>query len=261
MLIRFTVLALCFGTIAIAQGPPPGPQSYEATSQRSSVTTDTSVVPPGTWEIETGLTFSDSVLRWPWMIKFTPDTRVGWLRRAEFDVSFTPLESEEAGGERVTQAGDRVGLAMRTEVYRRGNWAFGVQPQAEFFVRRGRGARLGGTGIATVSFGSNTAVLNVTGTAATSPSPSNPARQTDVTFSFIRRLGESEPLRRWEFFAGLVAENPSNAPTAVTLGQGIAYHARADLILDLSVRELGLAEGRRDYRILLGLTKNLGRLW
>jgi len=258
---RLLVLALCLVPLASAQTAPPGGQTYEATSQRSSVTTDTSVAPPGTWEIETGFTFSDSVLRWPWMVKFTPDTRVGWLRRTEFDVSFAPLESAEAGGERVTQAGDRVGLAMRAEVYRQGNWAFGVQPQAQFFVRGGQGARLGATGIAAVSFGSNTAVLNVTGTAATSPSPSNPARQTDLTFSFIRRLGQARPLRRWEIFAGVLAENPSNAPTAVTLGQGIAYHLRPDLILDFSVRELGLGEGRRDYRILLGLTKNLGRLW
>jgi hypothetical protein len=61
-------------------------------------------------------------------------------------------------------------------------------------------------------------------------------------------------------FAGGSYENPSRQPAAVSLGQGLSYRVRPNWVLDVAVRQLGLAAGPRDYQILTGFTVNLGRV-
>ncbi len=267
---KLAVAVLLLGLNAFAQsagaqtggGGQPGPP--EATPQRPTFTSDTSTTAPGTLELEIGTTSSDSFFGLPLTIKYTPDVGglpalAGLLRETEFSLAFEAVTSISLAGERRTEFGDRLTFALRRPVYRGEQFSLAVAPQATFFVRDGKGARLGATLLGAYSFGRNTAVANFTWTSATSSSATNAAQQYDLAFDLARTLGASGALSRVGVFAGALVENPSNQKAAVSLGQGITYRVRPNWVVDFAVRELGLAEGRADYQILAGLTVNLGR--
>ena len=255
---RLALAVLLLGLTALAQsaGAQSGPP--EATPQRPTFASDTSTTAPGTLELEIGTASSDSFFGLPLTVKYTPDV-AGLLREAEFSLAFEAATSVSLAGVRRTEFGDRLTFVLRRPVYRGERFSLAVAPQATFFVRDGKGARLGATLLAAYGFGRNTAVANFTWTSATSSSPTNAAQQYDVAFDLARTLGASGALSRLSVFGGALVENPSNQSAAVSLGQGITYRVRPNWVLDFAVRELGLAEGRADYQILAGLTVNLGR--
>lgn len=232
---------------------------YEATPQRPTFTSDTSTTAPGTLELEVGTTSWRGFFALPVTVKYTPDVGRGLFHRAEFSLTFDALTSVEETSRRATRFGDRLGFAVRRPVYRGETLSVAVVPQALFFLRGDRGARLGLTGIMVYGMGLNSLTVNGTWTSATHPSATNPAQQYDVAVDVARTLGESGPRSRWTVFGGLLYENPSHRAAAVSLGQGVTYRFRPNWVLDFAVRQLGLAAGRRDYQILAGFTVNLGR--
>ena len=58
----------------------------------------------------------------------------------------------------------------------------------------------------------------------------------------------------------MLTQKPGNNDAAVSLGQGIAYRLRPNLVLDFAVRQHGLAAGPARYELLAGFTVNFGRL-
>lgn len=178
----------------------------------------------------------------------------------EFSLNFDAISSESEEADRVTHFSDRLGLVIRRPVYLGESFSLAVAPRATFFLRGDRGARLGLTALAAYEFGLNSVVANVTWTSATSPSSTNPAQRYDVAFDFIRQMRASGTLSHLSVFGGLLAANPTHQAASVSLGQGLSYRVRPNVVFDVAVREFGLAAGRRDYRVVAGFTVNLGRL-
>ncbi len=235
----------------------------QATPQRPTFTADTSTTAPGTMEIEFGTTFAKGFFATPVNLKFTPEAGRGLFHQTEFSLSFdavTSLENSSNGNRRITQFGDYLSFVARRPVYQGKQFSLAVAPRAIFFLRGNRGARLGVRGLAAYSFGQNSVVFNATWTSATSSSLANPPQQYDLAADYARTLGSSGFKSKLAVFGGVSYENPSNQPAAISLGQGVSYRVRPNLVFDIAVRQTGLAAGPRDYQILTGFTINAGRV-
>lgn len=172
---RLALAVLLLGLNALAQSAGAQSEPPEATPQRPTFTSDTSTTAPGTLELEIGTTSSDSFFGLPLTIKYTPDV-AGLLREAKLSLAFEAVTSISLAGVRRTEFGDRLTFALRRPVYRGERFSLAVAPQATFFVRDGKGARLGATLLGVYSFGRNTAIANLTWTSATSSSATNAAQ-------------------------------------------------------------------------------------
>jgi len=257
---------LCTHAALLAQsggGTPTSGGPYTATPQRPTFTADTATTAPGTLEIEFGATGTSSFggfFALPTNMKYTPDVRRGLLHRAEFSLGFDAVSSAATPGGRQTGFGQTLSLIIRRPVYVGKSFSLAVAPRSIFFLRDGRGARVGARLLAAYNFGLNAVIANFTWTSATSSLATNPAQQYDVAFDYGIRLGESGWRQRTSLFAGFLTEKPKHHETSVTFGQGISYRLRPNYVLDFAVRERGLAAGPRGYELLAGFTANLGRL-
>ncbi len=261
---RHPVKALLF-LLVLTPEPGVSAQSrpYDATPQRPTFTSDTSTTAPGTMEIEFGATATGSgggFLALPTMLKFTPDVGAGVFRRAEFSLSFDALQRESSGAETESRFGDSLLLAVRRPVWEGDSFSVAVAPLVQFFIREGKGARLGVLGIVAYSSGLEGVVANFTWTSATSSSPTNPAHKYDLALDYGHTMGPVGLASRVGIFAGVLIEKPSIAETSVSMSQGITYRMRPNLVWDVAIVENGLAAGQAGYQVLAGLTVNLGRL-
>jgi len=232
---------------------------YAATPQRPTFTSGTSTTAPGTVELEIGGTFADGVYTVPTTLKFTPDASKGFFEQGEFSVGFDSVSVVSAGGRRVTQFGDRLAFGYRRPVYRGGSLSFAVAPQGTVFVRGDSGGRLGLVGLMAQEAGQNSVAVNVSWSAALGASPANPANVIALASDFARQIAATGAWNRLSVFAGVLYENASGSDGDVALGQGVACRVRPNIVLDVAVRQTGLATGSYDHQILAGVTVNLGK--
>ncbi len=258
LIVRFLISSLVAATglpMTFAQNVP-----YDATPQRPTFTSDTSTTAPGTMEIEFGAAATGSsggFLALPTMVKYTPDVVGGFLHQAEFSLSFDAVQRDSSSTDTQTRFGDSLLLSVRRPIWAGDSFSLAIAPQAQFFLREKDGGRVGLTGLAAYSDGPNTAVVNLTWTVATERSETNPARKYDFAFDYGRTLGAGGRLGA---FAGLLMEKPSRNDVAVSMSQGLTYRMRPNLVWDVAIVEEGIGAGRSGYRILGGLTVNLGRI-
>lgn len=250
---------LCLASSHASAQTGSGPTRFDATPQRPTFTTDTSTTAPGTLELELGAAVSTGLLVVPQTIKFTPDVEDGVLHRGEISVAFDALASVAAAGRRETDFGDRLAIAFRRPVYSNGSVSVALAPEATVLLRGEAGLRVGAMGILASSFGRNAAVLNVGLSGATAASTTNPARDFFVAADLARTVGATGRLENLAVFAGALYENDTNDPASFSLGQGLSYRLRPNLVLDVAISEHGLAHGSGTYEIHAGLTFNLGR--
>jgi hypothetical protein len=234
--------------------------SHVATPQRPTFTSDTSTTAPGTMEIEFGAAATGSsggFLALPTMIKYTPDVGGGILHQAEFSLSFDALERNFSGPDTPNRFGRSLLLIVRRPIWAGDRFSLAIAPQALFFLREIDGARVGLTGLVAFSDGPNTVVTNLTWTVATDASTTNPTRKYDVALDYGRALGTSG---RFAVFAGVLTEKPSSSAVVVSMSQGLTYRMRPNLVWDVAIAEEGFGAGPSGYKILGGVTVNVGRL-
>jgi hypothetical protein len=193
-------------------------------------------------EIEFGAAATGSsggFLALPTMVKYTPDVVGGFLHQAEFSLSFDAVQRDSSSTDTQTRFGDSLLLSVRRPIWAGDSFSLAIAPQAQFFLREKDGGRVGLTGLAAYSDGPN------------------PARKYDFAFDYGRTLGAGGRLGA---FAGLLMEKPSRNDVAVSMSQGLTYRMRPNLVWDVAIVEEGIGAGRSGYRILGGLTVNLGRI-
>lgn len=259
--LRFHLASLCLLALIpvnVSAQSVSGP--YLATPQRPTFTSDTSTTAPGTIELQTGGTFSDGLFTLPTTLKFTPGVASGFFRSGEFSASFDAVTVLSANGRSHTRFGDRIDLAWRRPVYSRGRVSAAAVPLFTVFTRDASGVRLGAAGILAYAAGRSAAVLNASLTGATSASPSNPSKAGTIAADFLHTLSGSGPWSTVTVFAGLQSEHAARHPNVFSLGQGILWRVRPNLVLDAALRETRLNLHQKDLQLLLGLTLNFGRL-
>lgn len=263
-LVPFAV-ALVFCAMLNAQSTSQSASSgpYAATPQRPTFTADTSTTAPGTVELEFGGTATSSFggfLALPTTVKFTPDVTGGVFRHAEFSLGFDSLTSTATAGGRDTNFGQTLSFVVRRPIYVGKAFSLAVAPRGIFYLRGDRGARVGARMLAAYGWGRSSVVGNFTWTSATSPSPTNPAQQYDVAFTYGLSLGESGWRERTALFAGFQVEKPKHFDSALSFDQGLSYRIRPNYVVDFAIQQRGIAAGARGYELLFGLTANLGHV-
>ncbi len=249
----------CCVALLLAAATIAGQDVNSATPQRPTFTNDASTTVPGTVELEMGGLFAESMLSIPTSLKFSPKTG-NWFEGTELSLGFDGLVSTKNGAMRITQFGDTLNLNLRRRIWRKGDWAFALAPQFGFLLRGDKGARLGAKGIAVYAPGLNGIAVNLTWTAATQSSASNPAQKYDVAAGYSRQIGRGSLSERFSLFAEYQREMPSNADSTTSLIQGMAFRARPSMVFDIAVSQVGVGSGNMDVQLAAGLTVNLGRI-
>lgn len=245
-------------SVCLGQGAP------MATPQRPTFTTDTSTATPGTLELEMGAQTGQGVWSAPLNWKFTPDVKGGFFHRGEFRVSFDSLVRVDNGRRVDYGFGDRIVIGWRKPIYQnteRGI-SFAVAPRVSAMRHPNQGARFGFTTVMVKSWGRTGWTVNGTGSGATKASPAtgNPGGLFEFDSDLARQIGADGVWSRVGVFVGVHAEKGRRQNSAVALGQGITFRARNQIVLDFAVRQVGLADGRRDLLVLFGMTANFGRV-
>ena len=167
-----------------------------------------------------------------------------------------PLSRVSAGD----QPGDRVTFAANAVLKDGEKLDIAIQPAGTFFLRGEEGARLGATAIARYDVGRNSMGATLSWTAATAPSPTNPAGT-------------------WDFGGGIhAAVSPLPAPAKTSLARqrslraapryertwagfaGVEYQITERIAVDFTGQRYGLAGGNPDRQLVVGLTMNFGKL-
>ncbi|MFY9224162.1 MAG: hypothetical protein WAQ98_15940 [Blastocatellia bacterium] len=256
----FSFIWIIFATtLAFAQNNDP--DVFDATPQRPTFTSDTSTTAPGTLEMELGTVISEDTFVIPITFKYTPPATKGLFHKTEFSVSFDTIAGIESNNKRTTKTGNLISFAIRRPVFEIKNFSIAFAPQASFFLRDQKGARLGATVFTAYAFGLNSVVTNLTFSNATSSSASNPAQKYDLAIDVGRTLGNSGAKSKTSIFTGILIEKAKKQDSIVSLLQGINYRVKPNLVLDLSLRQVGFRTGNIDYQLLTGLTVNFGRLF
>lgn len=234
---------------AQSSGPP-----FAATPQRPTFTSDTSTTAPGTLELQLGGTFSSGFFSLPTTLKFTPGAGGGFFHQGEFSASVNAVKAISRNGRTVTRFGDWIELAWRRPVYAQGGLSFAVAPQVTVSLREGGQSRAGFTGIMAYSQGRNGVAVNANfNTGADTPAGW-------IAADFARFLAASGPWSKVAVFAGLMTEHARHDPSRLSLGQGLLWRVRPNLVLDAALRQVDVTRRGRDWQALTGLTLNLGRL-
>lgn len=233
---------------------------FPATPQRPTFTSDTSTTAPGTIELETGGTFSDGLFSLGNSIKFTPDVANRFFRTGEFSASFDAVTVHSAQGRSHTRFGDRIVMRWRRPFFSRGGFSAAVAPHVTALLRDASGARFGATGILAYSAGRSAAVFNAAIGRATSASPGNPSKSGALLADFVHTIADSGAWSKVSVFAGVQSEHATGSRNVVSLGQGVSWRVRPNLVFDAALRETRLNLPQNDIQILFGLTLNLGRL-
>ena len=259
-------LGCWFSAALVLPGPgsgqtPPASRPYVATPQRPTFTTDTSTAAPGTVELEYGGSTNGKTGQAPVSIKFAPDGR-GPLANSEFRLSFEAIDFASVPPRGTTRHfGDRFVFGYRRKVFNKHGLSVALAPRFSVLRRSNQGVRAGITGIAAKGFGRYTLVQNLSLSGATSPSQSNPQRLIESDTDVSRALGSDGFRSRLSVFAGLHLDKARSQGMGLSLGQGLAFRLRPNVVLDAAIRELNLRHSNADYQILFGMTANLGRLF
>jgi hypothetical protein len=210
---------LVFGLLAapVAGGQDAGPPPPEATAQRPPFTFDTTLTPAGTIELELGGAWAESTRSLPLTLKYTPGR--GPIRTTELSLAFDLVAGVVQGGARQAGFGDRLTFMARHPWKLDAAWSLALAPRLSLLLRDVEGMRAGATAVAAYASGLDAVVGNLTFEAATSPSPTHTANQSDIALDYYRTLGRSGGLARWTSFAGRLHQRPDGAPTLLSLMQ------------------------------------------
>jgi hypothetical protein len=229
---------------------------------RKRLHVNTLITQPGTMEIEWDnlYSFTSANFSMPSIVKYTPaGTNILW-GRTEYSVAFDSIDSVPQSGQRITQFSDRVTFSANAVLHDGEKLDFAIAPQATFFLRDESGARLGATAIARYDVGRNSMGATLSWSAATSPSPTNPAGSWDFGGGFGRRLAASGAWGHLTPHLNAVYERSIGFAGTLAAFAGIEYQITERVAVDASGQRFGLAGGSPDRQIVVGLTLNLGKL-
>jgi len=241
--------------LAQQAGPP------QVTPQRPTFTNSTATTAPGSLETEFGLIGPWDTYALPTSVKFTPPVQSGLFHQLEFSLQFDALERILLLDDAAHKFGQTLDFVLRRPVYAGDNFSFALAPRAEFFLRDGSGANLGGAAIGSYLFGLNSLNFTVTGKAATAPSRVAPPWGVDVAYGYARTLGESGVAGRLALAIEAQHELPSGSPNRTSLLQSVTYSIRPNLAFDIGVEQHGLQAGNFQWIFRSGFTYNFGYLW
>jgi len=229
---------------------------------RKRLHVNTLITEPGTMEIEWDNLYSatSSNFSMPSIVKYTPAGKnIPW-GRTEYSVAFDSVASVPQGGQRVTQFSDRVTFSANAVLRDGEKLDIAIAPQATLFLRDEAGARFGATVIARYDAGRNSMGATVSWSAATSPSPTNPAGSWDFGGGFGRRLAAGGAWGHLTPHVNTVYEKSTGFDTTLAAFAGIEYQITERVAVDFSGQRFGLAGGNPDRQVVVGLTLNLGKL-
>jgi hypothetical protein len=251
------VLLFAFLPTGLAQqaGPP------QVTSQRSSFTYGTTTTAPGSIETEFGTLGPWGTFTLPTSFKFTPPSETGLFHGTEFSLSFDTVERMVQGNSGAYKFGQTLDFAIRRPVYVGKHFSFALAPRAEFFLRDGSGANVGGVTIAAYAFGLNSLTVNLTGMAASAPSRVDPPWEVDTAYGYGRSFGESGLTSRFSLAIEAQHEVPNGSPNKTSLLQSVSYSIRPNLAFDIGVEQHGLQAGDFQWVFRGGFAYNIGYLW
>ncbi len=233
-----------------------------AITLRKRLHVNTLITEPGTAEIEWGGLYSEGTDHFtlPSTLKYTPaGPHIIW-GRTEYSVAFDSLSVADLGGNRTTQFSQSVTVAATSVLHDGEKLDFALAPQALFFLRDERGARVGGVAIARYDSGRNSLGATVGWTAATHASPTNPAGTWDIGCGFGRRLAASGLTGKFTPHVNALWERSTGVERQVSLFEGVEYQMTERLAFDLGGQHVGVNGGAADHQVTFGFTLNVGRL-
>jgi hypothetical protein len=226
-------------------------QTVEATAQRPSFTTNTSITHAGTVELETGVQGTRHQQSLPNLLKYTPNA--GPLDgRVEFSVAFDAVE--RSGGD--ASFGDAVTLYARIPTGERGAASFAVAPFASVPTKGDAGpGEVGGTFITSFAWGSNAATVNVTAAKATGDTPVD-ASHGNLAFALSRTLPGILQGKLGLYVSGIADVGDHRAPS-YSLLEGVTYNLHPRVTLDVSVGQFAIGD-ETELAVVTGATVNFG---
>ncbi len=229
---------------------------------RKRLHVNTLITEPGTMEIEWDNLYSATSDNFsvPSIIKYTPVGKNILWGRTEYSVAFDSIESVPQAGQRITQFSDRVTVSANAVLHDGEKLDIAIAPQGTFFLRDEAGARFGATAIARYDAGRNSMGATVSWSAATSPSPTNPAGSWDFGAGFGRRLAAGGAWGHLTPHVNTVYEKATGFETTLAAFAGIEYQITEWVAVDFSGQRFGLTGGNPDRQVVVGLTLNLGKL-
>jgi hypothetical protein len=229
---------------------------------RKRLHVNTLITEPGTIEVEWDNLYSYSTgnFSMPSVIKYTPKgTSILW-GRTEYSAAFDAIDSVALTGQRNTQFSDRVTFAANAVLKDGEKLDIAIQPAGTFFLRGEEGARLGATAIARYDVGRNSMGATLSWTAATAPSPTNPAGTWDFGGGFGRRLAASGAWGHLTPHVNVVYERSTGFERTWAGFAGVEYQITERIAVDFTGQRYGLAGGSPDRQLVVGLTMNFGKL-
>ena len=204
-------------------------------SLRKRLHVNTLITEPGTIEIDWDNVYSYTSGNYsmPSTIKWTPEGKSIWWGRTEYSVSFDSLDSALVGGDRSTQFSDRLTFTPTAVLKDGDKWDIAIAPQATFFLRGEKGARLGATLITRVDVGRNSLGATAAWTVATSPSPNNPSGTWDFGGGFGRRLAAGGVLGHFTPHVNVVVERSTGVERITSAFGGVEYQMTERVALSL----------------------------
>jgi len=239
-----------------------GPRGTSNITLRKRLHVNTLITEPGTVEAEWDnlYSYSSGNFSMPSIIKYTPMGKSILWGRTEYSAAFDSIDSVAQAGQRSTQFSDRVTFAANAVLRDGEKLDIAIQPAATFFLRGESGARLGATAIARYDVGRNSMGATMSWTAATSPSPNNPAGTWDFGVGFGRRLAASGAWGHLTPHVNAVYERSTGVERTWAGFAGIEYQITERVAVDFTGQRFGLAGGNPDRQLVVGLTMNFGKL-
>lgn len=229
---------------------------------RKRLHVNTLITQPGTIEAEWDNLYSYSTgnFSMPSVIKYTPQGKSILWGRTEYSAAFDAIDSVAVADQRSTQFSDRVTFAANAVVKDGEKLDVSIQPAATFFLRGEEGARVGATAIVRYDVGRNSVGATLSWTAATVPSPTNPAGTWDFGGGLGRRLAASGAWGHLTPHVNAVYERSTGFQPTWAGFAGVEYQITERIAVDFSGQRYGLAGGNPDRQVLVGLTMNFGKL-
>jgi hypothetical protein len=229
---------------------------------RKRLHVNTLITEPGTIEAEWDnlYSFSTGNFSMPSIVKYTPKGKSILWGRTEYSAAFDAIDSAALAGQRTTEFSDRVTFAANAVLKDGEKLDIAIQPAATFFLRGESGARLGATAIARYDVGRNSMGATLSWTAATVPSPTNPAGTWDFGGGLGRRLAASGAWGHLTPHVNAVYERSTGFEGTWAGFAGVEYQITERIAVDVTGQRYGLAGGNPDRQVVLGLTMNFGKL-
>jgi hypothetical protein len=247
---------------ALLDRPLAIPRGTANITLRKRLHVNTLITEPGTLEIEWDnlYSYTSSNFSMPSAVKYTPTGKSILWGRTEFSAAFDSIDSVAQQGQRTTQFSDRVSFAANAVLKDGEKLDIAIQPAATFFLRGQSGARLGATAIVRYDVGRNSMGATTSWTAATAPSPANPAGVWDFGGGFGRRLAACGAWGHLTPHANVVYERSTGFGGNWASFAGVEYQITERIAVDFSGQRFGLAGGSPDRQVLVGLTMNFGKV-